>query len=303
MNKSTKIFLIIFSILFVVGVGLTVLFVVALRTAGESERETVMSGKGEKIALVEITGVIVSSDDAVRQIRKYREDKAIKGLLLRVDSPGGGVVPSQEIYEEVRKTRDAGKPVVVSMGSVAASGGYYIACGASRIVANRGSLTGSIGVVGQFVQFHEAMNKLGIEAKTIKSGKLKDAGSQTRPMSKDDEKYFQDLMDEVHRQFIEVVSRERKIEQQRMVDLADGRVFTGEHAVQLSLVDTIGTFEDAISIVAGLAGISDDPSVVREVRRKPLIERLLGEVGSSVSDLKNSILQWPVLSYRYVGPY
>ncbi len=303
MNKSTKIFLIIFSILFVVGVTFTLLFFVALRSAGESTRETVTSGKGEKIALVEVTGVIVSSQEAVRQIKKYREDKSIKGLLIRVDSPGGAVVPSQEIYEELKKTRDSGKPVVISMGSLAASGGYYIACGGSRIVANRGTLTGSIGVVGQFVQFQDAMNKLGIEAKTIKSGRLKDAGSQTRPMSKDDEKYFQNLMDEVHRQFIDVVSKERKIGGQQMIDIADGRVFTGERAVQLALVDTVGTYEDAIRIAAGLAGVSGEPSVVREVQRKPLIDRILGEVGSSVSELKNSILQWPVLSYRYVGPY
>jgi protease-4 len=207
------------------------------------------------------------------------------------------------MYEELKKTRATGKPVVVSMGSLAASGGYYVACGASRLVANRGSLTGSIGVISEFLQFREAMDKLGIDVKTIKSGKLKDAGSPVRKMTEDDQKYFQSLMDGVHRQFITVVEEERKLDHAKAMALADGRVFTGEQAVAEGLVDTIGTYEEAINIAANVAGIEGKPSLVRERKRVTLWNSLFGDVGDAVKDLKQEILQRPVLSYRYVGPY
>ncbi|MBI5470956.1 MAG: signal peptide peptidase SppA [Ignavibacteriae bacterium] len=303
MSKSTKWFLVIFGILALFGVGLLLLFYSAFQSVGESSREVVTIGRGDKLAVVELLGAIESSESVVRQIKKYRDDKSIKGILLRIDSPGGAVVPSQEMYEEVKKTRDGGKPVVVSMGSLAASGGYYVACGGSKLVANRGTLTGSIGVIGEFLQFHEAMSKLGIQSKTIKSGKLKDAGVPTKPMSKDAELYFQSLMDDVHRQFIRVVERERDLDHEFAVELADGRVFTGEKAVKFGLVDTLGTFEDAIEIAASLAGIEGEPSIVRERERRGWFDRMFGEVGESVKDLKQALLQKPVLSYRYAGPY
>jgi protease IV len=303
MSKSTKWFLVIFGILAFFSLGITLLFYTAVKSVGESTKEIVTTGRGEKIAVVELTGVIESSDEVVRQVKKYREDRSIKGILLRVNSPGGAVVPSQEMYEEVRKTRESGKPVIVSMGSLAASGGYYVSCGGSRLVANRGTLTGSIGVIGQFYQFQEAMNKLGIGSKTIKSGKLKDAGSQTQAMSREAEAYFQSLMDEVHQQFMTVVERERKLGPDRILELADGRVFTGEQAVKLGLVDTLGTYEDAINIAAKLCGISGEPSLVRERERRSWLERMFGDVTESVKDLKQQVLQTPVLSYKFTGPF
>ncbi len=301
MSKSTKWFLIILGILAFLAVGFTVLLITVV--TGSSERtETISTGSGDKIAVVELKGVIVSSEELVRQFKKFRENRAVRAILLRIDSPGGAVVPSQEMFEEVKKTRDAGKPVVVSMGSLAASGGYYVACGASKLVANRGTLTGSIGVISEFLQLHDALGKLGIDVKTIKSGALKDAGSPTRKMTEQDQKYFQDLMDNVHRQFMKVVESERKIDHGVLLALADGRVFTGEQAVGFGLVDTLGTFEDAVRIAGQLAGITGEPSLIREKKRVSWWESMFGDVSEAVKDLKQDVLDRPVLSYRFAAP-
>ena len=300
MSQSTKWFLIIIVLLALIGVGVTLLFYGALRST--SSTSTFTMGSGEKIAVVEIRDMILSSEETVRQLKQYREDRSIKAILLRIETPGGGVVPTQEMYEEVRRTRDSGKPVVVSMGSIAASGGYYIACGATKIVANRGTLTGSIGVVGEFLQLQDALNKLGIEVKLIKAGKLKDAGAPTRKMTAADEKYFQELMDEVHRQFMGVVEEERNLESSRVREIADGRVFTGEEAVRLGLVDTLGTYQDAVRIAADLAGISGEPALVKERKRRTFWDSVLGDVGEAARDIRQTLLDRPVLSYRYTGP-
>ena len=302
MTKSTKWFLGILAVLslFVVGVVILLVTVFPLRPG---TMETVTTGSGEKLAVIELRGVITGSDDVVRQLKKYRENSSIRGILLRVDSPGGAVVPSQEMYEAVRKTRDSGKPIVVSMGSLAASGGYYVACGASRIVANNGTLTGSIGVIAEFLQVQEALQKLGIDVKIVKSGTLKDAGVPTRSMTEDERQYFQDLMDTVHRQFIEVVERERNLSHDDVLNLADGRVFIGQQAVDLGLVDTLGTYEDAVRIAADLAGITGEPALVRERKSVPWWAPGLEDVTDTMNKLKTEILERPVLSFRFVGPY
>ena len=188
------------------------------------------------------------------------------------------------------------------MGSVAASGGYYVSCGASRIVANPGTLTGSIGVISEFLQLEDALNKLGVGVKTIKSGKLKDAGSPTRKMNEADEKYFQDLMDNVHVQFIDVVSRERDISRDEAVALADGRVFTGVQALGLRLIDTLGTYQDAVTIAANMAGIAGEPSVVKERKRQSLFESIFGDVAETLTGIQHEILNRPVMSFRFVSP-
>ena len=276
------------------------MFILILKSGFAPGDTEVVRGTGDKIALVEITGTILSSDETVRQLKKYREDRSIRGILLRVESPGGGVVASQEIYEEVRKTRESGKTVVVSMGALAASGGYYVSCGASRIVANRGTLTGSIGVISEFFRIDPLLSKLGIEANTIKSGKLKDAGSPFREMTAADKAYYQALMDGVHRQFIAVVENERGLDHDSLLAIADGRVFTGEEAVEIGLVDTIGTFEDALSIAGELAGVRGEPTLVKERKRGlTLFERLLGE--TKIEDflgLKEEFLHRPLLQFR-----
>jgi protease IV len=300
MSKSTKWFLIILGILACIVIGFVMLMVYVVGDWGE-ETETLAAGSGQKIAVVELKGEITSAENIVRQIKKYREQRGVKAILLRIDSPGGGVVPSQEMYEEVRKTRDGGKPVVISMGSLAASGGYYVACGGSRIVANRGTLTGSIGVVSQFLQLKDLLGKVGVDLKTIKSGKLKDAGSSTRKMTEADEKYFQGLIDEVYGQFTSVVESERNLSHAEVLAIADGRVFTGERAVEIGLVDTIGTYEDAISITAGLAGIEGRPTIVRERKRRSMLDGLAGDVAEGLASVKQELLERPVLSYRYAG--
>jgi protease IV len=301
MSNSTKWFLGILGVLAVVALIFTLLLV-AFVSVPSGNVETVVRGSGARIALVELKGVITSSEDFVRQVKKYREDSSIKALLIRVDSPGGAVVPSQEMYEELRKTRDGGKPVVVSMGSLAASGGYYVSCGATKLVANRGTLTGSIGVISEFLHYYQAMNKLGLDVQTIKSGSLKDAGSPNRKMTENDQKYFQALTDDIHRQFVTVVERERHLKHARALELSDGRVFSGEQAVAEGLVDTLGTYQDALRIAADIAGISGEPSVVRERRKGSLWSSLMGEVDENLKDLKQELLNRPIMSYRYSGP-
>jgi len=300
MTSSTRWFLGILAILALVAILFTVVLV-SLLGGSDEPTEVVTSGSGEKIAVVEIKGVITSSEEVVRQLKKYRGMSSVKALLLRIDSPGGGVVASQEMYEEVRKTRDAGTPVVVSMGSLAASGGYYVACGASRIVANRGTLTGSIGVIAEFLQLQELLGKIGVDVKTIKSGKLKDSGTQTRKMTEEEQKYFQALMDDVHRQFMGVVERERHLSAADTRALADGRVYTGEQAVSLGLVDTLGTYEDAVHIAAAMAGIDGEPAIVKERKRRSWIESVAGDVTEEMRAIKEELLAQPVLSFRFTG--
>jgi protease-4 len=301
-KSSTKWLIAIVGFILFIGLGMTLLFIAFITslTRGEDFEEYTESGHGEKIAVIELKNVIVSSDDIVRQFKKYRDDKSIRAILFHVDSPGGGVVASHEIYEEVKRTRAEGKPVVVSMGALAASGGYYVSCGATRIVANPGTLTGSIGVISEFVRIDSLLHKIGIDAITIKSGRLKDAGSPYRSMTTDDREYFQNLMDDVHRQFIAIVEKERGISHDTVVAFADGRVFTGEQALRRHLVDTLGTYEDAIRITARLAGIREQPQLIRERKRVfSLLDRVFGEsVISGVSGLVNEILHQPLLQYK-----
>jgi protease-4 len=174
----------------------------------------------------------MSSEKTVEQIKKYRDDKSIKAIIVRINSPGGGVAASQEIYDEVRKTRDSGKIIVVSMGSIAASGGYYIAVGSSLIVANPGTLTGSIGVIAQFISIKDLAEKLGISQTTIKSGSLKDAGSPFRQMNDSDKAYFQEVVDNSFGQFLDVVSKERMMDKQELIIYANGCVFTVVQAME-----------------------------------------------------------------------
>ena len=267
----------------------------------DPEEETISPG-GEKIALIELIEPIMSSESTVQQFKKYRENRSVKAIVFRVESPGGGVAASQEIYEEVKKTRDSGKPVVVSMGSVAASGGYYVSCGASRIVANPGTLTGSIGVIFQFLQVTDLMKKIGVDQATFKSGKLKDAGSPFRKTNTDDEKYFDGLIADVYDQFVNVVSTERKLDVKYVKRFADGRVFTGRQAKEYGFIDTLGTFEDAVAIAAKLGGIEGKPRIVKEYRRKSFLERVLGEAVTDVAKLRDEFLHQPIIQYRFSAP-
>jgi protease-4 len=300
-SSSAKWFWGIFLSLVFIGlvfVGISFLFFASV-IKNVSTTEYYSTGHGEKIGLIEINDVIVNSENVVRQIKKFREDKSIKAILLRINSPGGGVAASQEIYEEVKYTRDHGKIVVVSMGSIAASGGYYISCGSNLIVANPGTLTGSIGVIAEFVSVKDLADKLGIDVTNITSGELKDSGNPFKKMSDKDKEYFQEVVDNTFTQFLDVVSKERKINIDTLRKYANGRVFTGLQAKEIGLVDSIGTFEDAIRITAKMSGIEGEPRIIRERRSHSLFERLIGTSVEDITGIKQKLFGEPILQYRF----
>jgi len=232
------------------------------------------SGK-EKIAMVEVAGAIFDSKDIVRQLSKYRRDDEIKAIILRIDSPGGAVAPSQEIYDEVLRVRADNKKIYASMGNLAASGGYYIAVAADRIFANPGTLTGSIGVIMAFSNAEKLMNKIGLEPQVVKSGKYKDVGSPARKMTAEERIYLQRVVDDVHKQFIGAVAKGRNITFKEARKLADGRVFTGRQALDLKMVDEMGGLEDVIAKLGEAVGIEGRPKVVWEEPRKGFMEWIL----------------------------
>ena len=299
-QSSTKWFWGIFlGLLFMGMLFVAISFLVFASALKRDGGEYVSSGSGDKIAIVEINDVIVSSEKTVEQIKKFREDKSIKAIILRINTPGGGVAASQEIYEEVKRTRDGGKIVVVSMGSIAASGGYYIAVGSSLIVSNPGTLTGSIGVIAQFISIKDLAEKLGINQTTIKSGNLKDAGNPFREMNDSDKAYFQDVVDNSFGQFLDVVAKERKMDKTTLLKYANGRVFTGLQAKEYGLVDSLGTFEDAIRITSKMAGIEGEPRIVREKKRFSFFEEMLGSKIEDVTDIKGKLFDEPILQYKF----
>lgn len=216
---------------------------------------------GKSVGVIKVEGVITDSTEIIGLIREYAERDDIKAVVVRIDSPGGAVGPSQEIYAELKKLK-AEKKVVASMGAVAASGGYYIASAADKVVANPGTITGSIGVIIQFMNVEELLKKVGLKGRVVKSGKFKDSGSPIREMSEEERLLLQSVIDDVHGQFIEAVSTGRGIKMEDVAKLADGRIFTGSQALKLGLVDKLGTMEDAIDLGAELAGISGKPKVV-----------------------------------------
>jgi protease IV len=299
-TKTSKWIFGILSALFLVFV--VVMFSIMYYIFHDDENEDVVSGTNGTIALIELKEPIVSSENTVRLFKKYRQNSAVKAIVFRVESPGGGVAASQEIYEEVKKTRDGGKPVVVSMGAMAASGGYYVSCGANKIVANPGTITGSIGVISQFIHFNQLLDKIGVSSTTIKSGKLKDAGSPMRAATEEDKKYFQEMIDDVYGQFVGVVARERKLPVDEVKKLADGRVYTGKRAYELGLIDTLGTYEDAIVIAGALANIKGTPATIREKKKEKLSDILFGNVKNEVVGLKNELLNNPLLQYSVAQP-
>jgi protease-4 len=223
---------------------------------------------GDKVGVIEIFGVIADSKQVIEQLHDFRDNDSIKALVLRIDSPGGGVGPAQEIYQEV-KAVDALKPIVVSMGSVTASGGYYIAAGAREIVANPGTITGSIGVIMEFANVRELLDKIGLGSVVVKSGDYKDIGSPTREMTEAERTILQELIDDVHRQFVDSVAEGRHIDPAEVSSIADGRIFTGRKAMELGLVDRMGNLEVAIKLAAELAGIDGEPHVVYPPGKKP----------------------------------
>jgi protease-4 len=243
---------------------------------------------GEKVAVVRVEGPILDSKNTIEDLKDYVTNQSVKAIILRVDSPGGAVAPSQEIYEEVRKAA-AKKKVVVSMGSVAASGGYYISAPASRIVANPGTLTGSIGVIMEIPNLEGLLNKVGVKTEVIKSGEHKDMASVFRGIGKEERAILQDVLDDVHEQFIDAVAEGRKMVPEKVRKIADGRVFTGRQAIKAGLVDELGNLEDAIKTAAKLAGISGEPGVIDKKEKTSITDFLRGKLPKELTDLVPSV--------------
>lgn len=255
-------------------VGLAGAVVLAIIVGLVSGRK--LESDGEKVGVVEIAGAIVDSQGIVEEIKTFRQNDAIKAIVVRIDSPGGGVGPSQEIYREIVKTL-AYKKVVASMGGVAASGGYYVASATSGIVANPGTITGSIGVIMHYTNFEEILRKIGLTSMVIKSGAYKDIGSPVRPMAPAEKSFLEALTRKIHQQFISDIAQGRKADIARIGALADGRIFTGEEAKQLGLVDRLGNFEDAVQWAAELGGIEGEPKLVYPERKNLTMLRYLIE--------------------------
>lgn len=229
----------------------------------------------KKVALVEVRGTISDPGAVVRQLRKYTEDRSVAAIVLRIESPGGSVAASQEIYRAILRARERGKKVVASMGNVAASGGYYIAVAADTIVANPGTITGSIGVIAEFPNVEKLLEKLGLKVEVLKTGQYKDIGSPLRKMEEEEKKLVQEVLEDAYGQFLKAVSEGRGIPEDSLRPYADGRIFTGRQALALGLVDVLGGYQDAVDLAGRMAGIGPNPPTVGG-RRKGLLERFLG---------------------------
>ena len=254
---------------------------------------------GSKVALITVEGVILDSKEIIEQLEKYRTNPSVKAIVLRINSPGGGVAPSQEIYEEILKSRQANKtPIVASVGSLAASGGYYIASAADLIVANPGSITGSIGVLLQVPNISGLLQKIGVKSVVVKSGQHKDIASPTREMTDSERQLLQGMLDDVHNQFIDVVAKGRQIDRKKVEAMADGRIFSGREAQSLGLVDQLGNLQDAIERAGTLAGIRGKPTVIQERKRRSFLLDLVR--GLNLFDIDLPIHPSLTLSVNYL---
>jgi protease IV len=259
--------LIIAAFAFILFVSIILIAAVAL-SAGDGWP----SLSGDRIAVVYIEGVIFDSKSVNEQLKMYADDSRVKAILLRIDSPGGGVAASQEIADQVKWLREKkNKKVVVSMGSVAASGGYYIAAAADKILANRGTVTGSIGVIAEWVNYGNLLKWAQMEPQVIKSGEFKDVGSPTRPITDKERQYLQGLINQMFSQFVSAVSDGRKdagLTREEILKLADGRVYTGEEALREKLIDELGNYDAALKYTADLVNIKGEPTVVTPPKPK-----------------------------------
>ncbi len=271
------------------------IFAVSMRGT-EYQSLRMSSSSGSKIAVITLDGPIYNSEPVVRQFKRFGEDMSIKALIFRINSPGGGVAASQDIYEAARRVRESGKPVIAHMGTIAASGGYYAALGADTIIANPGTTTGSIGVIAQFLDMTDLFEKIGIRSNVLKSGRFKDSGSPYRHMTDMDRKYLQSWIDDAYEQFKGAVASEREMSPGQLYELADGRVFTGKQAAENGLIDLLGDFETAIKTAAEMAGIKGEPSLV-QIRQKEatLFDLLLNNISNMLYGANGMVLQYRFL--------
>jgi len=223
----------------------------------------------DRIQVVDLDGELVESRPILDQLKRYEDSNSVKAILLNIDSPGGGVAVSQEIYTEIKRLRDKKDKVVIAyLSSTGASGAYYVACAANKIVANPGTIVGSIGVIAEWVNYADLMQWAKLKDIVFKTGEFKDTGSPSRALTENEKKYFQGLIDDMYVQFVEAVASGRKLDLPEVRSLADGRVFTGRDAKARKLIDEIGNFQDAVDLTAKLAGISGKPRLIRLSRRR-----------------------------------
>jgi len=226
-------------------------------------------GFTDRIQIVDIHGEIFDSRAVLEELKRYEDSNSVRAILLNIDSPGGGVASSQEVYTEVKRLREKhDKTVVAYMSSTGASGAYYIACAANRIIANPGTIVGSIGVVAEWTNYGELLEWAKLKDVVFKTGEFKDTGNPTRPLTEKERTYFQGLIDDMYVQFVDAVATGRNMDIQEVRALADGRVFTGRDAKARKLIDEIGNFQDAVDLTAKLAGISGKPRLIRTSRQR-----------------------------------
>lgn len=267
-----------------VGGGVFALFVVAVFTLvylsfGGNEEES-FSGFGSKIGVVELDGVIFSPKQVVPQLKKFADDDSVKAIILHVNSPGGGVAASEEIYREVKRIRDEKKKrIVASIETVGASGAYYVASATNKIYADKGSIVGSIGVIAEWVNYGDLMRWAKLDPITMKAGEFKDTGSPTREMTPAEREYMQGLIDNMHTQFIQAVADGRHVKEADIRSIANGKVWTGEQALDLKLVDQVTDFEGAVKDTAQAVNISGEPTLVYPPKdRRSGLDLLFGDV-------------------------
>jgi len=260
-------------------------FLASLLSGNKRTSTTLQVVGADKIALVKLEGLLITSEHVVDELNAYADDSSIKAIVLRIDSPGGGVVVSQEIYNAVKNARKEGKKVVASMGTVAASGGYYVAAAADRIVANPGTLTGSIGVKMEFANIEKLLEKIGVKGMVVKAGEYKDVGSPFRDMSEPEKKILQDVIDDVHSQFIRAVAEGRNLQEAEVRTIADGRIFTGRQALDLKLVDQLGDLTDSIKVAGDMVGIKGKPRVIEKRKTIPFFDYLKEESAAWIADV------------------
>jgi protease IV len=243
---------------------------------------------GEKVGVVEVSAMIIDAKDYIDQIKTFAKNDAVKAIVVRIDSPGGAVAPSQEIFQEIRKAA-AVKPVIASMGTIATSGGYYIAAAATGIMANPGTITGSIGVILGYTNFEKLFEKIGLYPVVIKSGQYKDIASPVRQMTPEEKALLQNFSDGVHNQFIEHVAEGRGMAVDEIRQIADGRIFTGEKALALGLVDRLGNLEDAIEWAGRESGIKGAINTIYPPEKKlPIFRYLMEEAVSEIQTILGS---------------
>jgi len=255
-------------------VALFLFFFVAIFFSSFIGKESNLS-LGEKIGVVPITGVIIDSLDIIDQLHEFKKNNKVKAIVVRIDSPGGGVGPSQEIYEEINKIKKE-KKVVASIGSLGASGGYYVACACDTIVANSGAITGSIGVIVEYANFEELLDKIGLKGVVLKSGKYKDVMSPIREMTDEEKSLLQAVVDDIHQQFVSAVVNSRHLTKEQGESIADARIFTGAQAKAFGLVDQLGNFRDAVDIAAKLGGIKGEPELIYPKKKLSFFDYFVG---------------------------